>query len=202
MTKINNDQFVLRCQSNEDVLLQASTADVLSNDAYCGDTTFPQAAVVKQLLEYEGMVPTITTDEAIQLEEATRSQAASNLWFKERSRRITASNFGYFMKTRKEVNEPFLKKIFPEHTTNKPSGQACEYGKKNEVNAKEAYVKKLTHQGVSVHVHDCGLIINPNFPFLGASPDGKVCKDGVCGIIEVKCPFSAKGLNIQEAVSI
>ena len=150
MTKINNDQFVLQCQSNEDVLLQASTADVLSNDAYCGDTTFPQAAVVKQLLEYEGMVPTITTDEAIQLEEATRSQAASNLWFKERSRRITASNFGYFMKTRKEVNEPFLKKIFPEQTTNKPSGPACEYGKRNEVNAKEAYMKTLTHQGISV----------------------------------------------------
>ena len=51
-------------------------------------------------------------------------------------------------------------------------------------------------------MHDCSLIINPNFPFLGASPDGKVCKDGVCGVIEVKCPFSAKGLNIQEAVSI
>ena len=31
---------------------------------------------------------------------------------------------------------------------------------------------------------------------------GNVCKDGVCGIIEIKCPFGAKGLNKQEAVSI
>ena len=146
MKKINNDLFVLQCQSNEDILPQASTADVLSNDAYCGDTTFPQAAVVKLLPEYEGMVPTITTDEVIQLEKATLSQAASDLWFKERSGRITASNFGYVMKRRKEVNEPFLKKVFLEQTTHKPSGLACEYGKKNEVNVKEAYVKKLAHQ--------------------------------------------------------
>ena len=49
----NNDQFVLQCQSNEDVLPLASTADVLSNDAYFGESTFPQAAVVKLLSEYE-----------------------------------------------------------------------------------------------------------------------------------------------------
>ena len=31
---------------------------------------------------------------------------------------------------------------------------------------------KLKHR----HVHECGLVINPDFPFLGASPDGKICE--------------------------
>lgn len=41
------------------------------------------------------------------------------------------------------------------------------------------YVKK---QGL--HVHDCGLCINPEF--LGAIPDGIVCDKGTSGIIDIK----------------
>ena len=51
------------------------------------------------------------------------------------------------------------------------------------------------------HVHDCGLIVNPLFPCLGASPDGKVCDNGETGLLEVKCPFSARNMTIKEAVS-
>lgn len=48
-------------------------------------------------------------------------------------------------------------------------------------------------------VSDSGLHVNPQWPYLGASPDGIVncdcCGKGCC---EVKCPFSFKNSTIQE----
>jgi hypothetical protein len=44
------------------------------------------------------------------------------------------------------------------------------------------------------------LVINPRFPFLAASPDGKVCLEGETGVLKVKCPFPARDLTILEAV--
>ena len=49
------------------------------------------------------------------------------------------------------------------------------------------------------HVHDCGLIVNSFFPYLGATPDGKVCDKGETGLIEVKCPYTARDCTIDEA---
>ena len=41
-----------------------------------------------------------------------------------------------------------------------------------------------------------GLIINTNYPHLGASPDGIVnCKCCGKGLLEIKCPFSVKDLH-------
>lgn len=51
------------------------------------------------------------------------------------------------------------------------------------------------------HLHDVGLIVNPQFPFLGASPDAIICHDGKSVIMEVKCPYSARDLTIPEAVN-
>ena len=39
---------------------------------------------------------------------------------------------------------------------------------------------------------DCGLFVNPKFPYLGSSPDGLVGDDGV---LEVKCPASQAWRN-------
>jgi hypothetical protein len=50
------------------------------------------------------------------------------------------------------------------------------------------------------HVHDCGLVVNPAYPCIGASPDGKICDHGQSGILEIKCPFIARNLTIREAI--
>ena len=70
---------------------------------------------------------------------------------------------------------------------------AIEYGKRHECNAKVKYLKTYP----SRHFHECGLIINSEFEFLGATPDGKLC-DG-SGIVEIKCPYSARNMTISEA---
>ena len=87
----------------------------------------------------------------------------------------------------------FLKSIFdPKQFTS----AATSYGIANEVKTKEKYTDKFT----SKHLHDCGLVVNPSFCFLGATPDGKVCSDSETGIIEIKCPYFARDMKIEEAI--
>lgn len=68
------------------------------------------------------------------------------------------------------------------------------YGQVNEKTAKAMYIKKTGN-----HCHDVGLVVNPMFPFLGASPDAIVCADGVSGLVEIKCPYAARDYTIIEA---
>lgn len=51
-------------------------------------------------------------------------------------------------------------------------------------------------------IQQCGLIINPKYPHLGASPDAlSSCKCHGKGCVEVKCPFCIKDITISEAIS-
>ena len=50
------------------------------------------------------------------------------------------------------------------------------------------------------HVHDCGFLVNPKFPFISASPDGKICENGQSDILDVKSPFSLRDWKISEAL--
>ena len=51
-------------------------------------------------------------------------------------------------------------------------------------------------------VIQCGLILDPEFPFMGATPDGLVnCKCCDTGVLEIKCPFSCKNKDFAETAS-
>ena len=52
----------------------------------------------------------------------------------------------------------------------------------------------------NLHVHDCGLVVNPAYSFLAATPDGKVCDGGTTGVLEIKCPYGARNMTVAEAV--
>ena len=50
-------------------------------------------------------------------------------------------------------------------------------------------------------VFDAGISVHPKFPFLGATPDGKVfdpSSNSKYGLLEVKCPFSKRGDQAAE----
>lgn len=49
------------------------------------------------------------------------------------------------------------------------------------------------------HLHEVGLIVNPDKPFLGATPDGIMCEKSTTAIIEIKCPYSVRDMSIYEA---
>lgn len=166
------------------------------NSDICGEITFP-----KELPSFidvanienkknEWVQVGLTSIEAIDLEQLTRSQTESPLWFAERSKRITASNFGRVMTRKKDVNDAFLGSFQRQSFTSAPTS----YGKANEVIAKQMYIKQTGN-----HIHDIGLVVNPDLPFLGASPDAIVCDNMVTGLVEIKCPYSVRDMTIEDA---
>ena len=47
----------------------------------------------------------------------------------------------------------------------------------------------------------CGIVVNPRWPWLGASPDGVIFdKTSPIGGIEVKCPYNGKNETINEII--
>ena len=90
------------------------------------------------------------------------------------------------------MNETFLKNVFGTTTI---ASASLDYGRRNEGNAKAKYLQKFSGR----HFHECGLLINNAFPFLAATPDGKICHNGKTGIIEIKCPYAARQMTITDA---
>lgn len=135
---------------------------------------------------------TLTRDAALLLERNTRDQSACDTWHKEREHRLTASTFGRIIMRKASVNEKFLNSLICPRPFTCP---ATSYGLNSEKVAINMYRKKTGN-----HVHDCGFMVNPEFPFIGATPDGIVCDDGQSGIMEVKCPFSIRDWTIETAL--
>lgn len=127
------------------------------------------------------------------IEDQTKEQSGSALWFDVRRTRLTSSRFSEVLKRKSLPNDKFLNRLF---STNQISAPSLDYGRHNEKRAKEKYLKSFQ----SRHIHACGFVVNNEFSFLGASPDGKVCDNGQTGIIEIKCPYTARAMTISEAV--
>lgn len=128
--------------------------------------------------------------DCIQIEQRTRGQSNSKEWFQDRKQKLTSSQFGLIIK-RKKISDSFIQSLInPKQFNSAPTS----YGISNEKNALDQYIKTTGN-----HIHDCGLVVNHNLPFLGATPDAKVCYKGITGIIEVKCPYSARDLKIDNA---
>lgn len=138
----------------------------------------------------------ITDEEIKAIEEGTREQASTNVWYKQRAGRITASNFKSACHTNISRPSPSLIKriCYPEST--KFSSAATAWGCKNETNARKAYLEKTNRCHDDFSICDSGLQINKQWPHIGASPDGLVnCKCCGAGVCEIKCPYSAKDLS-------
>lgn len=67
----------------------------------------------------------------------------------------------------------------------------CRYGIANEAKALQRYEEALRNTGRDVQLQCTGLFVNPEYPWLGASPDAIVydpSEDSPWGCVEVKCP--------------
>ncbi|KAH6948494.1 hypothetical protein HPB50_024895 [Hyalomma asiaticum] len=121
------------------------------------------------------------------LQRATSKQSGSSLWKQERRKRLTASVFGAICKMKpmtgcgRTVADILYKEI---------SSEAIRYGKDHECVA----LRQLENE-CNVVVKQCGLFVDQENPFLGASPDGLIGEDV---LVEVKCPYSARDLTPLE----
>ena len=119
----------------------------------------------------------------------------NEMWFAERRKRVTASNFGLVCKMRASTNRKG--KVFNAlYKTKSTSSKALVYGKMMESVARDAYTN-YTRNTVIQH----GLVISDKYPFLGCSPDGIIINKANkkwMGLIEIKCPYSHKDFNQKQ----
>ncbi|KAJ8726738.1 hypothetical protein PYW08_015135 [Mythimna loreyi] len=132
----------------------------------------------------------ISHEAKVQLERDTILQSASPLWLETRRKLLTASWFSTICKRRPNSNcAPLVKQIlYGRDLGHVPS---IKHGKNNEYTALRDLEKVLNSK-----IMQCGLFIDEEISFLGASPDGK-CE---LGIVEIKCPSSAYGMDPEEAI--
>ena len=118
-----------------------------------------------------------------------------------RAGRITASYFKTAVHTISNPSQSFIKQIcYPQNYKFKT--QATQWGIDHERLAIASFSEQIISNGANLHIHMhyCGLIVNPLYPHLGASPDGIIeCSRVVKGVLEVKCPYQCKELSFQEA---
>lgn len=117
-----------------------------------------------------------------ELEQSTSGQASCERWRYERAKRIPSSLFKDVAGRRPTtLCANLVKRIIYRDST---STKAMEYG-----NANESVAVKQYEEIKGVQVKRCGLFLDPIHPFWCTSPDGLIGEEG---LLEVKCPFSAK----------
>ena len=75
------------------------------------------------------------------------------------------------------------------------------YGNENENKAREDYLSFLQVTSPHAIVSKTGIHISPDWPWLGASPDGLVrdpLSNDPDGLLEIKCPFRAKDATLLQ----
>lgn len=123
----------------------------------------------------------------------TIKQSESKTWVEQRKKRISATKtyqvFNTRMSYQKVVNILMSNSVLK----GKASINVC-YGLITEKTAIESYLKTYTECAYI----ECGLVIHTEYPWLCASPNELIIKNGkVDGVLEIKCPISYTNTPIE-----
>lgn len=150
------------------------------------------------LLECESTDIQLTDEMAMNVERATKDQSTSRLWYKYRSGRVTASKMKQVCRTDPvKPSQTLIKQIcYPEAF--RFTSTATQWGCQHEKPAREAYMKIMHNLHEDFTVEDSGLVLNSEWPHLGASPDGFVsCACCGRGVVEIKCPYTHRHDEVE-----
>ena len=147
-------------------------------------------------------VETVTDKQIETVERITRGQSDPETWRDLKRVKLTASNF-HAASIRQKEPDNLLKNIMYIKATKSPK-PLLQYGLQHEDDAVASYVAFQAAQGnTSLRVQKVGTIISKERSGLGASLDRMVydpkAKGNKTGGLEVKCPFSKKGMSLEEA---
>ena len=133
----------------------------------------------------------VTEEETRNLEEATRLQARCKLWEVHRPGRVTASNLRATVHTNANNSSRSLIKRICYQEACKFVSTVTTWGCQYEVDAVQDFLDGFFLEHSDVNFDNCGLVVNPKYPFMGASPDGIItCSCHGKSLIEVKCPYN------------
>ena len=141
----------------------------------------------------------VTNEEAEFLQKVTIGQSDCTAWHEHRKGRLTASHFHVVCRHVDAASQVYPKSIVKRIMQYYSSAQnvpALKWGRDNEDRARNEYIKFTKGKHNNLAVRPSGLVIHPNYPLLGASPDGFVCCD-CCEsrVLEIKCPFKYRATS-------
>lgn len=138
----------------------------------------------------------VSAEQAKHAERLTRGQSECKDWHRLRTGRITASRMKAVCTS--SIEKPSISTVRNICYPVKFSNKATRWGCQHEKDAVNAYIRKVAPHHDNFTVVECGFIINPDFPHIGASPDALVSCD-CCGegTVEVKCPYCVRETNIH-----
>lgn len=132
-----------------------------------------------------------TKAERERIERATVLQSSCSEWMELRRKILTASNFGKVVRRRNDIScSNLVKDILYKDSIAHVS--SIKHGRDNE----EKALRQLEIQE-KVTIRKCGLFIDDEIPYLGATPDGLVGEDT---IVEIKCPLNVYNKSAIDAV--
>ena len=177
----------------QETFLNASTTTKKTTHSH--DLTLPKLSAI-DVSSYNSTIwrdHTVTTEQAYDIENATTDQYKSTLWSVRRKDRIIASQFSRILNRKAPVTTKFVDSIF---ATTSFHSAATTYGISNESTAKQ----KNFQLNPRHHMDAIGLAINPQFPFLAATPDARICTETGLAITEIKCPYSARDFTLEKSL--
>lgn len=179
------------CASAKELL--PSILDIF-NDTYTSKT-YTELIQIANTIKLE-----ISEEQCLEIETSTQNQHNSKNWYLQRSGRITASKFKSVCRTNKESPSLSLIKSICYPTKIIFSTKATTWGLEHEhvaVEKYKVYMEAGSHD--SFIINQVGLIINPKWPQLGASPDRLVfCECCLGGCLEIKCPYLLHEHNVED----
>ena len=166
----------------------------------CGPIESADAEKVSQFFEEIA----VTQKEADMICEKTKNQGQTDFWSKQRTGRLTGSNFYRICHLRENTNKDNILKELLNYHPLPPEKQPEQFrwGHEKENSALDLYLKKLQKKHKGLVICKGGLVVNVSWPHLGASPDGiRHCLCFAKRVIEVKSLFSKRSLPPHIAAS-
>lgn len=117
-------------------------------------------------------------------------EQGSKEWLEARRCKLTASEFHIVTSGTTAAKERLVDRILKElsgYVFPEINARSLSHGKEYEDHAIGAYELHQLERGKDIEVDKCGLLVHPDYSFIGGSPDGLV---GVDGLIEVKNPYN------------
>ncbi|CAN7989956.1 unnamed protein product [Ixodes pacificus] len=197
--KLAPDTLVLRSLADSEDTDTAASGDVEDDEdpLQVPETIVDIVCLYGSLNESAAREATFSVTECDQVELRTRAQASSDEWSRQRVGRLTASILGKVLSCCTGA-EGIVSQVMG--YTKTPDVFSVRWGRENEVKARNRFIADEAPKHSGFEVRKCGLFVESERPYLGASPDGVVscccCTDAV---LEIKCPASCANLTFDEA---
>lgn len=149
-------------------------------------------------LQDDGTMPKLAPDDVYKVQRETIGQGDSTKWHNIRHARITATKFHRVLTCTNDKPTVLVSDILGE-AKDLSFVPAINHGRNMEPIARRVYIETMKKTHKNFTVEECGIFVDIDEPYLGASPDGLVsCNCCGEGVIEIKCPYSIAHLDPNE----